>query len=307
MEQGLRPSAVGKTHRVSTDGLTLVVEEFGKGRPLIFSHGLTNNRQQGRLLLEPLLGRYRVLGFDQRGQGDSTPVTDPALYAPERMAEDIGAVMDALGIERAAVGGESMGSATALLFALRHPERVENLLLVAPAFGDEPNAGREYVRELGVQLSTPQRVEAYIATATEGEWREMNFPPATVDCLAAYFRSHDPASLAAACNEVADWVILDSLDTLRSLACPTCIIAWGQDLIHPVALAQAMAERIPVARLTVVPSAVAILNDMASVGRRFGEFLDEINLYRDEGSRNSRFIPSLEVPGSATPSRSEPA
>jgi pimeloyl-ACP methyl ester carboxylesterase len=264
---------MGRTYRVPTDGLTLVAETFGKGKPLVFSHGLMNNRQQGRLLLQPLMAQFRIVGFDQRGQGDSTPVTDPALYDPQRMAADIGAVMDALGIERAVVSGESMGSATALLFALRWPERVEKLLLVAPAFGDAPNEGSAYIKALGRQLSTPEGVEEYIAVAIEGEWQESGFSPDTMAELAAYFRSHQPASLNAACQAVADWVILDSLDRLRALPCPTYIVAWDQDPIHPVTLAQAMVARLPTARMTVVPSPNAIFNDMALVGRTFAEFL----------------------------------
>lgn len=213
------------------------------------------------------------MGFDQRGHGESTPVTDPARYDPERMTDDIAAVMDALGIEHATLCGESMGSATALLFALRHPERAERLWLVAPALADRPNLGSDYVKWLGGQLSTAQGVEDYIRDAMAGEWQEAGYTPEAMACQAAYFRSFQPASMAAACQAVADWVILKSLDELRAITCPVHIIAWEGDLIHPVPLAQAMVDRLSRARLTVVPSAAAISNDPASVGRTFARSL----------------------------------
>ena len=112
---------MNKMHHVESDGLELAVESFGAGPPLVFAHGLTGTRNNTRDQFAPLADRYRIVIFDQRGHGDSTPVTDPALYDVHRMAYDMAAVMDALGIERAIVGGESMGAATALLFALKWP------------------------------------------------------------------------------------------------------------------------------------------------------------------------------------------
>src|ERR1700674_5008374 len=97
--------------QIPSDGLLLTVETFGTGAPIVFAHGLLGNRHVVRAELAPLASHYRIVTFDQRGHGDSSPVTDPALYQPARMAGDMAAVMDALGIERAIVGGESMGAA----------------------------------------------------------------------------------------------------------------------------------------------------------------------------------------------------
>ena len=72
--------------------------------------------------------------------------------------------MDALGIERAIVGGESMGSATTLTFARLWPERVEKLLLTAPAFGDEPNPAAEDIRLMGEEIEQ-MGIENFLAAA----------------------------------------------------------------------------------------------------------------------------------------------
>lgn len=259
--------------RIQTGDLSLAAETIGAGCPLVFSHGLTDNRQQGRRLLAPLLGAFRLIVFDQRGHGDSTPVVDPVHYDPRLMAEDITAVMDALHIPRGVIAGESMGSATALLCALCRPERVEQLLLIAPAFGDTPNPGRDSIKQLGQRLSTAQNVENTISTASGGEWKEAGFSPEAMACIASYYRSHQPASMSVACETVADWVILHSIDDLTALRVPVHILAWDGDPIHPVALAQAMADAIRDARLTILPSAATLFNDMELAGRTFAKSL----------------------------------
>jgi pimeloyl-ACP methyl ester carboxylesterase len=264
---------MSESHRIQVGSLSLAVETLGSGPPLLFSHGLTDNRQQGRRLLAPLLGDFRLIVFDQRGHGDSTPVLDPVRYNLQEMTADLAAVLDSLQIQRAVVAGESMGSATALLYALRWPERVEKLLLVAPAFGDSSNPGRDVVKQLGRRLGTAESVEETIAAATAGEWKAAGFSPAAMACIAGYYRSHQPASIGVACEAVADWVILRNLDELAALRVPVHILAWEGDPVHPVSLAQAMAHVIPAARLTIVPSAATLFNDMELAGRTFARFL----------------------------------
>ena len=264
---------MSEIYRIASDGLILAAETFGEGQPLVFSHGLTNNRQQGRRQMAPLVGRCRLVTFDQRGHGGSTPVADPALYNAGRMAGDIAAVMDALGIGRALLVGESMGAATALLFALRWQERVEKLMLLAPAFGDTPNPTQARMRLLGRRLATSQGVEDYIAEARANDWRAAGFSATTMGYMAGYLRSHDPASIGLACESLADWILFRDLSVLATLSCPVQIVAWEGDPVHPVELAVRMAAAIPAASLVKVPSMATIFNDMPSAGRLFAEFL----------------------------------
>ncbi|MBK8034793.1 MAG: alpha/beta fold hydrolase [Chloroflexi bacterium] len=78
--------------KINSDGLELVAESFGSGPPLIAAHGLTGNRHITGRQLKQLANRYRIIVYDQRGHSDSTPVTNPSLYNPDRMAEDMRAV-----------------------------------------------------------------------------------------------------------------------------------------------------------------------------------------------------------------------
>jgi pimeloyl-ACP methyl ester carboxylesterase len=257
--------------RIHSDGNALAVETAGEGPPLIFAHGLTSNRHRTIEQLAPLARDYTIIAFDQRGHCDSTPVTDANLYDPHRMAGDLAAILDSFGIDRATVGGESMGAATALLFALRHPQRVDRLLLTGPAFGDGPNPGRDDLKRDG-QLIAETGIEGYLSAVTP-EWAAMGMEDSAILAWSAVQRSHDQASLAAACAAVADWVIFPNLDALAALPAAGQLIAWEGDAVHPLELAQRMAAAFPCARLHIEPALAPLFNDATIPGRVFREFL----------------------------------
>ncbi len=259
----------------SDDGVTIAVDSFGAGPPLIFAHGLTSHHRMTRLELEPLAERYRVILFDQRGHGASTPVTDAALYRPERMAGDLRAVLDALGIERAIVGGESMGAATALAFALAHPQRVSTLLLTAPAFGDSPNPDGQRMLEMGASLAQ-LGMQGFLAVAAERQRTQFNWGPELVRFVADLFRAHDAASLATALQTVPLWQPLADMAPLAALEFPTCILAWEQDPVHPIELARRMAEALPQATLQTMAPLPALFLDPPEVGRIYRRYLETL-------------------------------
>ena len=262
----------GIVKRVRSDGIELTVETTGKGSPLVFAHGLTSKRHRTLEELAPLERDYTIIAFDQRGHGDSTPVTDPALYDPHRMASDMATVLDYLGIRRAIIGGESMGAATALLFCLRWPERVEKLLLTGPAFGDALNPGHEDLKNMG-RLIEEGGIEGCLA-ASIPEWVRIGYNEAAIAAWCEVQRTHDPASLALACKIVADWVILPDLGAAAALDVPAQIIGWEGDPVHPLALARRLAGILPQARLCALPGLAPVFNESALVGRIYSEFLD---------------------------------
>ncbi len=265
---------------ISSDGLKIAVETFGYGPAVVFGHGLTGNRHWSRKQLSPLADSYRLVIYDQRGHCDSSPVTDPLLYAPQRMAEDVGAILDAEAIQRAVVGGDSMGSATALLYAVAHPDRVRALLLSLPALADRPNDGREAMKEWGRSIAR-LGIERFARNNQDAEsqsGRGAEGAAAWADVL----RSHQTESLATALQTVADWVILPDLTPLTHLNVPVQLIAVRNDPIHSLALAERMASALPDARLEVLPSADVLFADPQVVGRIFRHFLDSLpNLRTD--------------------------
>ena len=80
---------------------------------------------------------HDVVAYDARGHGASDPAPSPDAYTYADLADDLLAVMDEAGFERAVLAGASMGAHTAVRVALEHPERVAGLVVVTPAYDPE--------------------------------------------------------------------------------------------------------------------------------------------------------------------------
>ena len=113
---------------VAVEGATLAGERSGEGPPLVLLHGMAGERGDWNRLLAALPTDYPVLRYDLRGFGQSP--SDDREYSH---TDDLLALFDAQGIDRAPLLGLSMGGGVALNFALSHPERVSRLILVSPA------------------------------------------------------------------------------------------------------------------------------------------------------------------------------
>jgi haloacetate dehalogenase len=127
MIQGFTPS------RVACGEVTLSVHRAGKGTPLILLHGYPQNHHCWERVAPALAAQFDVIIPDLRGYGDSDAPADDAdhiTYSKRRMAADIAALMDALGIDRAHVLGHDRGGRVAYRFALDHPDRIIRLGII---------------------------------------------------------------------------------------------------------------------------------------------------------------------------------
>src|SRR3989440_3001464 len=96
---------------ITRDGVTLSGSETGEGTPVVLLHGLTATRRyvvMGSRSLER--SGHRVIAYDARGHGRSSPAPERTQYAHSDLGRDLAAVLDALGIERAVLAGASMGA-----------------------------------------------------------------------------------------------------------------------------------------------------------------------------------------------------
>ncbi len=258
------------------DGLKLVVDVFGDGPPLVAAHGLTGNRHIMRRQFRVLADRYRLVVYDQRGHGDSSPVTDPALYNPYLMAEDMRAVMDTLEIEQAVVEGESMGAATTLLFALKYPQRVKALMLTGPAFGDQLNPDVSSLNQMARDLEQYGKDE-YMQLVEKRMREEWNAPDEVVEAVKFMQAPHQEASIIVALDTVKNWVLFQDISVIRALTMPVCIIGWPDDPLHPIDLARRMAHIFPQAQLETIPSVGHVfVNQGAVIGEIYARFLSQL-------------------------------
>lgn len=115
----------------------LYYEESGSGEPLVLIHGFSLDRRMWEPQMDMLDDRFRVIRYDLRGHGRSVEIADSfAAY------EDLRAVLDAAGAERAVLLGLSAGSQIAVDFAVAYPDRVDRLILAGPSIsGYVPTAG----------------------------------------------------------------------------------------------------------------------------------------------------------------------
>ncbi|MBT8144858.1 MAG: alpha/beta hydrolase, partial [Gammaproteobacteria bacterium] len=113
------------------EGVSVVYTDSGEGEPLLLLHGFTADKDNWTRTARHLTSHYRVIAPDLPGFGDST--RDPALeYSIDKQLDWLGQFIDRLGIEELHLGGSSMGGNIAANFAVRYPERVKSLWLLAP-------------------------------------------------------------------------------------------------------------------------------------------------------------------------------
>src|SRR6516162_8102388 len=126
---------------VGSAGVELAGDESGDGVPVVLLHGLTATRRyvvMGSRALER--SGHRVIAYDARGHGRSSPAPSPDAYTYDDLGKDLIAVLDERGVERAVLAGASMGAHTLLWLALHAPERVAGLVVITPAYDPAVNA-----------------------------------------------------------------------------------------------------------------------------------------------------------------------
>jgi pimeloyl-ACP methyl ester carboxylesterase len=127
------PELPGVEHRhLDVRGLRLHVAEAGGGPPIVMLHGWPQHWWQWRHLIAGLSGSYRVICPDQRGFGWSEAPAR-ASYRKEDLADDLVALLDALGLDRVRLVGHDWGGVIGFLACLRHPQRIERYLALNTA------------------------------------------------------------------------------------------------------------------------------------------------------------------------------
>ncbi|MEJ1976585.1 MAG: alpha/beta hydrolase [Acetobacteraceae bacterium] len=123
---------------VTADGVHLHYEETGSGTPVIFVHEFAGDLRSWEPQLRHFGRRYRAIAYSARGYPPSDIPESPRAYSQDHAADDILAVLDAAGVERAHVVGLSMGGFATLHFGFRHAARALSLCVAGCGYGAEP-------------------------------------------------------------------------------------------------------------------------------------------------------------------------
>ena len=245
-----------KTRYVSNGGVSIAYQVTGDGPidlvlvPGFISHlELDWTNPSNADYLRSLMSFARLIRFDKRGTGLSDPV--PGVPPIEERMEDVHAVMDAVGSERAALLGLSEGGAMAALFAATYPERVLALILYGSyaCGGAEPEQG-------GVRSTNYPAVRGILDDWGEGRITEIFAPSVVSDdkarqVIGSYERSAASPGMARALIDASDE--LDVRPILPTIQVPTLVLHRVDELVAPVEAARYMAAHIPGAKLVELP------------------------------------------------------
>lgn len=114
---------------LTRDGVRLYYEDHGAGPAVLLSHGYGATSQMWQNQVATFKDSYRIIVWDLRGHGESDYPDDPEQYSKQHTVADIAALLDECELERAVIGGHSLGGYSTLAFHRVHPERCDALML----------------------------------------------------------------------------------------------------------------------------------------------------------------------------------
>ncbi len=269
-------------HPTDVDG-PIAWREQGEGYPVVFLHGLGGSRTAWTPQLDALSSRFRCVAWDMPGYGASAPINEVTF---ESLADAVVGLLDALGVTRACLVGESFGGMHALHTALAHPPRVDRLVLTntSPAFGidgTDPETWKASRLDALDAGATPADIARPVLASIAGP----NITREAMDMRVAAFGRIPPDGLRAAVN------CLPSHDVrarLAEITAPTLVIAGELDTETPVSYSQALANGIPNAELVVMKGVGHLAASEAPA--RFNQLVEG---FLDRGGRSGGIMAGL--------------
>jgi pimeloyl-ACP methyl ester carboxylesterase len=226
------------------DGITFSYLDIGKGRPIVWQHGLGGSSAQA----PAVVGEnppFRLLSLDCRGHGETWPMGDEGRLGFVTFADDVAAMLDHAGVERAVIGGMSMGAGIALTFAHRYPQRTEALVLIRPAWldGGKPEnlALFPVIADLLRRYGPDEGMTRFLAMPGPID----DNPPGSLTMLATQFRRTGAVERAAVLERMYEDCPPHGRAVWGAIAAPTLVIATEHDTIHPADFGRALAAAIP--------------------------------------------------------------
>ena len=244
--------------KADINGSTLAYSDRGNGLPLVLIHGFPLCRKMWRPQAEALAkAGCRVITPDLRGFGESG--MSSVTMTIDVYANDIVALMDHLGVDKAAVGGMSMGGYVLLNLLERYPERMAAPIFITTRAGSDDAAGKarrtalaEACRNQGIQ----QVAEAFRTILFSPETLTDNL--ALVEEVFGWINATDPRGAAAGLIAMRDRKDYSAL--LGSFSQPALVIGAEQDQAAPVENSRLIAERLPQAELCILHGAGHMVN-----------------------------------------------
>ena len=266
----------------------LYYEDTGEGAPIVFVHEFGGDYRSWEHQARYLTRRFRVVTFNARGFPPSDCPKDASYYGFDIAVEDIGKVLDHLKIEKAHLVGYSMGSFTALFFALRHPDRARSISVVGCGYGAESEWGqihRDNVTNMAADYEQNGMDSLAATRYTIGATRvqQVSKDPRGWIEFDSQFREHDPTGSAHSLREVIAPrpSMLDHEDDLKNMTVPLMVLTGDEDwqCLLPGVF---MKKTSPTCSLCVIPNSGHGINleEPALFNQTLNDFYTDIELGR---------------------------
>jgi pimeloyl-ACP methyl ester carboxylesterase len=229
--------------RAKLNGIEIEYQDGGQGSPVLLGHGYSATGRMWDGQRAALGERYRIISWDMRGHGQTESPDDPAQYSAALTVTDMRALLQHCGVERAVVGGLSLGGYVALAFYRAHPELVRALVICDSGPGYR-NADARAVWNARAHERAAE-LESKGLEALAGRSREMR------EAMGHHRSAQGLAHAARGMLAQQDSTVIDSLPSIRV---PTLVIVGDRDQPF-LAPCEYMAKKIPGARLEVIPGA----------------------------------------------------
>jgi pimeloyl-ACP methyl ester carboxylesterase len=240
--------------KISVNNVELYYELHGSGdETIVLNNGVIASTATWAYQLPAFTPHFRVLLYDMRGQGQSQKwVEGDAEYTWRTHADDLAALMDALEIPKAHIGGISYGGELTLHFALHYPERCQSLI-VADAVSHVEAYLRAVIEAWILALQYDDHETFYRST-----WF-WNFSEAffaeKYDFLLSRIDVAKGLHLPSVIQLCRCFNTLDVTQRLGEIQHPTCVIVGEKDILKPIHYSQTIARAIPNAELHILPGA----------------------------------------------------
>ena len=242
----------------TVNDINIAYDEMGTGPAVLLIHGFPLNRQMWQPQLKPLADAgYRVIAPDLRGFGASDAPAGP--YSMDLLAEDMIALMDALKIDKAVIGGMSMGGYILMNLLERYPERVRAACFIATRSNADDEAGRERRKAMAAEaerLGANPIIKIFAELLFAAETSQES--PALIARVTAWMREARPQGLAGGLLGMRDRKDYTAL--LPTFKHPSLVIAGAEDRAAPAETAETLIHGLAGCRSKVIEKAGHMVN-----------------------------------------------
>jgi pimeloyl-ACP methyl ester carboxylesterase len=236
------------------NGIELFYRDDGAGEPVLFVQGLGVDHRGWGGVTRPLSARFRCVSFDNRDVGRSSLVDAP--YDVRDMAADAVGLLDALGIERADVVGQSMGGVIAQEMAIGWPERVRRLVLITTYTSGDPRGSAIFAGQALLRRTLSRedycRATFWSVYSHQDYRRDDGF----IETMIARTAGNDLWQPQDAYErQVRAVTSADTEGRLGKIAARTLILAGAEDILTPMRFTDTLAAGIADNRVQVVEGA----------------------------------------------------